>query len=245
MTRLIIGIQPAREAIRAGARRLDRVWVERKPRGDASRTLASLASFARQHGVEVEEVDRARLDRATRGGMHQGVIAFAQELVILSPSELIDRKPTLITVLDRITDPQNFGAIVRSSVAFGADAVMWPEHANAPLTPATFRASAGAVEHATLCRAPSLRGALQLLSASGLQVVGLDGEAKISIASLDLTQPVALVVGAEGSGLRRGIRSLCDCLVQLPTSPPLGTLNASVSAGIALYEARRQRSSTT
>ena len=241
MTRLIIGIQPVREAIRAGAERLDRVWIENRPRADASRPLASLAAFARQHGVDVDQVDRGKLDRATRGGMHQGVVAFAQELDVISPTELLERAPSLVTVLDRITDPQNFGAIVRSSVAFGADAVMWPEHANAPLTSATFRASAGAVEHATLCRAPSLRGALQQLSASGLQVIGLDGDAKISIAALDLTVPVALVVGAEGSGLRRGIRALCDCLVRLPTTPPLGTLNASVSAGVALYEVRRQR----
>jgi len=174
--------------------------------------------------------------------MHQGAVAFAQELVILSPQELLDRGPTLVTVLDRITDPQNFGAIVRSSVAFGADAVLWPEHANAPLTPATFRASAGAVEHATLCRAASLRSALQQMSASGLLVVGLDGDANTDLSSLDLVQPVALVVGAEGTGLRRGVRSLCGCLARLPTSPPLGTLNASVSAGVALYEVRRQRS---
>jgi len=149
--------------------------------------------------------------------------------------------PTLITALDRITDPQNFGAIIRSAVAFDSHGILWPEHDSAPLTPATFRASAGAIEHARLCRVSSLPAALHALHNESMVVVGLAGESPVSLDSLPLHQPTVLVVGAEGSGLRKGVRDACDHIARLPTSHVYDTLNASVSAAIALYEVRRQR----
>src|SRR5262249_21738504 len=140
-----------------------------------------------------------------------------------------------------LQDPQNFGAIIRSAVALGATAIVWPEHRSAPLTAATFRASAGAVEHASLCRVSALPPALETMKRSGLAVVGLDANGTSSIDALDLTGPVALVVGAEGKGLRKTVKSVCTSLARLPMRGPIASLNASVAIAIAIYEVMRQR----
>ncbi len=240
MSRLIIGIQPVREAIRVHNRAID-VWLVQSKRSSDTRTIDGIERMARDQGARIQRVSRSKLDQTCRGGNHQGVIAFAPELRIQRLSDVLDTSPSLLTLLDRITDPQNFGAIIRSSVAFGANAIIWPEHDSAPLTAATFRASAGAVEYARLCRVRSLRSAIQTLRQENLHVIGLASEGSKQLDHLDLTKPTALVIGAEGSGLRKSVRSACNTLARLPTSAPLGTLNASVSAAISLYETRRQR----
>jgi 23S rRNA (guanosine2251-2'-O)-methyltransferase len=122
-----------------------------------------------------------------------------------------------------------------------ASAVLWPEHRSAPLSPAMFRASAGAIEHATLCRVTSLPNALGELRERGVFVVGLDMTGPKTIDGTDLSGPVAIVVGAEGKGLRKPVKGACDALARLPMPGPIGSLNASVAVAIALYEAVRQR----
>ena len=241
MSRLVIGVQPVREAIRTHRHHIERVLILDRSAGKDSRTLDGIASFAESSSIPVARVDRKQLDRICRGGNHQGVLAYAPDLTLHDLSHLLAGQPRMLTLLDRITDPQNFGAVIRSSVAFGSQGIIFPEHDAAPLTPATFRASAGAVEHAALCRVRALPSAIQALRQEGILVVGLAGEASEVIDSLDLTGPTAIVVGAEGSGLRKSVRAACNTLARLPTAPPLDTLNASVSAGIALYEVRRQQ----
>jgi 23S rRNA (guanosine2251-2'-O)-methyltransferase len=240
--RLICGIQPVREAIRARGPELEKVLVAKGESADGPQ-LEALARFASDHGVKVERTTRAELDRLTKGATHQGALAWAPELRIV-PIDALDLGPTaLVMALDELQDPQNFGAIVRSSVALGGAAVMWPEHRSAPLSAAMFRASAGAVEHATLCRVSALPQALTHLRESGLTVVGLDMNGDRSIADVALSGPVALVVGAEGKGLRKTVKSACDFLARLPMRGNLASLNASVAAAIALYEVARQRGS--
>lgn len=241
MSRLVIGVQPVREAIRVHGSAIERVVLCSQSAAKESRTLDGVAKMGEANGIPIERVERGRLDSITHGGSHQGVIAFAPELRVRTLHELMAEGPDLLTVLDRITDPQNFGAIIRSSVAFGAGGIVWPEHDSAPLSAATFRASAGAVEHAALCRVRSLPAALQALQSEGVFVVGLAGEGEVRLDELDLTTPAALVIGAEGSGLRKGVKTACNVIARLPTAPPLDTLNASVSAAVALYEVRRQR----
>jgi 23S rRNA (guanosine2251-2'-O)-methyltransferase len=238
--RLVCGLQPVREAIRAHGERLQRVLVEAEAR-EPSPQLEALARFARDHGATVERPSRAELDRVTHGVRHQGAVAFAPELRIASLDELVLGERALVVALDEVQDPQNFGAVIRSAVAMGASAVMWPEHRSAPLSAATFRASAGAVEHATLCRVSSLPPALDELRARGLAVVGLDMTGDAAIDQVDLARPAALVVGAEGKGLRKTVKRACDALASLPMPGPIGSLNASVAVAIALYEAVRQR----
>ena len=236
---MICGIQPVREAIRAHGPRLTRVVVDASP--DDASVLEALARFARDQGAPVERAARAELDRMARGVRHQGTIAFAPGLRMVALDEIALDERALLVALDEVQDPQNFGAVLRSSVAMGATAVMWPEHRSAPLSPAAFRASAGAVEHATLCRVPSLPPALLDLRARGVTIVGLDMTGPTLLDAVDLTGPVALVVGAEGKGLRKTVKRVCDALARLPMPGPIASLNASVALAIALYEAVRQR----
>ena len=172
--RMVYGLQPVREAIRAHGDKNARALVD-----VSSKPLEALARFARDQGIKVETVSRARLDKETKGGMHQGAILFAPQLRLLAVEEI---DPTLVVALDGIEDPQNFGAVIRSSVALGATCVLWPEHHSAPLSPATFRASAGAIEHAQLCRVAALPTALEFLRARGASILGLDMEGERELA---------------------------------------------------------------
>jgi 23S rRNA (guanosine2251-2'-O)-methyltransferase len=239
--RIVCGVQPVREAIRTHGARLAKVVVVETSRADASPQLEALARFARDQGATVERVARAEVDRLARGVRHQGAIAYAPELAVTSLSDLALGKRPLLVALDEVQDPQNFGAVVRSAVAMSASAVLWPEHRSAPLSPAMFRASAGAIEHATLCRVTSLPNALGELRERGVFVVGLDMTGPKTIDGTDLSGPVAIVVGAEGKGLRKPVKGACDALARLPMPGPIGSLNASVAVAIALYEAVRQR----
>lgn len=233
MSRVVVGLQPVREAIAAHGARLVRVLVEAK--SDAPR-LDALARFAEGRGVRVERVARKELDVLSHGVHHQGAAAIAPELELV-PLAALEEGPVL--ALDEIEDPQNFGAIVRSAVTLGARGVIFPEHHAAPLSMATFRASAGAIEHARLCRVSSLPNALRELAERGFWIVGLDTHGE-ELKSAPLNSPLVLVVGAEGKGLRKGVRSCCSVLVRIPMAGPIGSLNASVSAAVGLYEIGRR-----
>jgi 23S rRNA (guanosine2251-2'-O)-methyltransferase len=239
--RLVAGLQPVREAIVAHGRAVSRVSIEH---GDNPR-LEAVARFAADHGVaEVTREPRALLDALTEGTVHQGVVAWAPELELTDFTDLLADPALLGMVLDGISDPQNFGAVVRSAVGIASSAVIWGEHASAPLSLSTFRASAGAVEHAKLCRVPSLTAALTDAVANGVQVVGLDPQADKALRELDLKQPTLLVLGSEGEGMSRSVRRALSTTARLAQSGRIGSLNASVAAAIALYEASNQRISS-
>lgn len=236
--RLVAGLQPVREAILAHGPKVVRVSIEH---GDNPR-LEAVARFATDHGVtEVTREPRALLEALTEGAMHQGVVAWAPELELLEFSDLIGEPALLGIVLDGISDPQNFGAVVRSAVGIAGAVVVWGEHASAPLSLATFRASAGAVEHARLCRVPSLTAAVTEAREAGVQVVGLDAQADQALHELDLKTPTLLVLGSEGEGMSRSVRRSLTTTARLAQSGRIGSLNASVAAAIALYEASNQR----
>jgi len=237
MSRIIAGLQPVREAIRTRAKDLEKILVLEHD----SPQLEALARYARDQGARVEPASKLDLDRIAKGARHQGAIAFAPDLTLTSFDDLALGPDALVVALDELQDPQNFGAVLRSAVGLGATAVLWPEHSSAPLSAATFRASAGAVEHATLCRVTGLPTALDRLKEAGLLVLGLDSNGESPIDQVDLTGPVALVIGAEGKGLRRSVKASCTQTVKLPMAGPVASLNASVAAAIALYETARQR----
>jgi 23S rRNA (guanosine2251-2'-O)-methyltransferase len=235
--RIVVGLQPVREAIRVHGAALDEVLVSR---GDNPR-LEALLRFARSNGVSAAQVPRSHIDKLCGGVRHQGALAFAPPLRLHSLSSLAVSPTSLVVVLDGITDPQNFGATIRSAVALEATAVVWGEHGAAPLTPATFRASAGAVEHATLCRVRSVRAAMADLAQRGFTTVALDAGASVTLASVDMVGPTAIAVGAEDTGVSRGLRRQCIHSARLPIGSRIDSLNASVAAALALYECRRQR----
>jgi 23S rRNA (guanosine2251-2'-O)-methyltransferase len=234
----VLGLQPVREAIRRHGAGLREVVIEDRP----TPSLDALARFAADNRVaNVRRAPRSELERLARGVSHQGAAALAPDLELVSIETLLADPSLVALALDSLTDPQNFGAVVRSAVAFGGAALVWGEHASAPLTPATFRASAGAIEHARLCRVRSLVEALGVATERGVHVVGLDPEAPALLATLDLTGPTLLVLGSEGEGIGRATRRACRTLVSLGTLSVLQSVNVSVAAGIALYEIRNQR----
>lgn len=236
--RLVAGLQPVREAIRVHGPALGRVAVDSR---DLPR-LEAVVRFASDRGVpRVDRLKRAELDRLSGGVSHQGVLAWAPPLELSEAAAMLDDPALLGLALDGIQDPQNFGALIRSAVALAGAPVLWGEHASAPLGTATFRASAGAIEHARLCRVRSLAGTLSDATARGIQVVGLDPQGTTRLCDLDLTGPTLLVIGSEHEGLGRAVRRACSAQAQLVPRGRIDSLNASVAAGIALYEAVVQR----
>jgi 23S rRNA (guanosine2251-2'-O)-methyltransferase len=237
-SRFVLGLQPVREVIRVHRASVLRVAIDQRsqPRLDA------IERYARDQGVlEVLRVERDHLDRWAHGVEHQGVVAWAPPLTLVALDAVIAHPDLLAIALDQIQDPQNFGAIIRSAVAVAGAAVIFGEHRAAPLSAATFRASAGAIEHVQLCRVNSIRQALMAARDAGANVVGLDAQAPLELANLALGGPTVLVVGSEHEGLSRGVRHSCSQLARLPSSGRLDSLNASVAAGIALAIAVLQR----
>jgi 23S rRNA (guanosine2251-2'-O)-methyltransferase len=242
--RLVVGLQPVREAIRAHGARLGAVLVERAT-GEAEGRLDALARFAEDQKVtHVERLARRDLDALSGNAQHQGAAAWAPPLRLLSSAEVLAAPDLLAVALDGIQDPQNFGALIRSAVGLGATAVVWPEHSSAPLSPATFRASAGAVEHAALCRVPSLVRFLDEAARAGAEVVGLAMDATAPLHEVDLSRPTVLVIGSEHEGLSRAVRKRCGSVARLTLRGPVDSLNASVAGAVALYVALIQRSKT-
>lgn len=238
--RTLAGVQPVREAIRAHGKAVTWVCLQR-----GTTRLAGLEALARDQGIAVRWVDRNELDRLAKGQYHQGAVAEAPALTLLRLDHVLRQPPQLLLALDGVQDPQNFGATVRSAVGLGPAAVVWGENASAPLTAAMSRASAGAVEHARLCRVPSLPSALVEATSEGYQVIGLDSHAPLALVQVDLTVPTILVVGGEGRGLSRQTRRACSHLARLVGPHSIDSLNASVAAALALYEAQRQRGLVT
>ena len=235
----IYGINPVREALRAG--RVTSIRVS--PRADDR--LAEIVRLAEGAGVAVHRVSGADLDRAAGGAAqrHQGVVAELRGAEAVSVEDLVigARGAPLLVVLDGIEDPHNVGAILRTLDAAGGDGVIRQSRHAARLDGAAATASAGAVAHVKVAEVVNVARAIDSLKAAGVWTVGLAGDASKPYSDLDLTLPTAFVVGAEGVGLRRLVRERCDWLVSIPMAGHVQSLNVSVAAGIALFEAVRQR----
>jgi 23S rRNA (guanosine2251-2'-O)-methyltransferase len=233
----IYGINAVGEALKA--RRVSRLVHER----GAGTRVDALVARAHELRIPVETVDRRALDRITRGGVHQGVAAHVDAVPAYTLEELVSQAagPPLIVVLDGIEDPQNVGAILRSADAAGADGVVRQARHAAPLDGATARASAGAVNHVKIATVVNIARAVEELKGLNVWTIGLDAEARDSYEEVDFTLPTAFIVGAEGTGMRRLVRETCDRTVSIPMAGEVSSLNVSVSAGIALFEAVRQR----
>jgi 23S rRNA (guanosine2251-2'-O)-methyltransferase len=175
--------------------------------------------------------------------VHQGVVADVEDVTEYSVEDLVRgaRAAPLIVVLDGIEDPHNLGAILRTADAAGAHGVILQQRRSAALEGAAAKASAGAVAHVKIAEVVNIARAVEELKEAGVWTVGLAGEAPTAYDAIDFTVPTALVVGAEGSGLRRLVRERCDHLASIPMEGHVGSLNVSVAAGIALFEAVRQR----
>jgi 23S rRNA (guanosine2251-2'-O)-methyltransferase len=234
---LVYGINPVAEAVRAGRARA----VSVASRSD--RRIARIVEEAERLGVPVRQVSRAELDRAARGGVHQGIAADLHPPREVSLADLLAgaASPPLIVVLDGVEDPHNVGAILRSVDAAGASGVVRQSRRAASLDGAAAKASAGAVSHVAIVEVVNIARAIEELKGEGVWSVGLAGDAPVRYDAIDLTVPTALVVGAEGTGLRRLVRERCDFLASIPMRGHVDSLNVSVATGIVLFEALRQR----
>jgi 23S rRNA (guanosine2251-2'-O)-methyltransferase len=235
---LIHGINPVLEALRAG--RVKELRVSERAGGRVIDVIKS----AEREGIAVRRVTPGELDRLTHRGVHQGIAA---ELVPIDRYDVGDlvrdaSDVPLIVVLDGIEDPHNVGAILRTADAAGADGVVRQSRRAAPLGGAAAKASAGAISHVKIADVVNIARALEELKDAGVWTVGLAGDSSKRLDQVDLTVPTALVVGAEGFGLRRLVRDRCDWLASIPMKGHVQSLNVSVAAGIALFEAVRQRS---
>lgn len=235
----IYGINPVLEALRA--RRAIAIHVS--PRADER--LTAIVRLAEERDVPVRRVAADELDRLAGGARHhhQGVIAEVEDATCFSVEDLViaAKGAALIVVLDGIEDPHNVGAVLRTVDAAGADGVVRQSRHAARLDGAAARASAGAVAHVKIAEVVNIARALETLKSAGVWTVGLAGDVSKRYDEVDLTGPTALVLGAEGEGLRRLVRERCDWLVSIPMAGHVQSLNVSVAAGIALFEAVRQR----
>ena len=234
---LIYGINPVLEALKTG--RVREVRVD----GAARERVREVRAMADARQVPVRLVQAPDLDRAARGGVHQGVVADLADLPDYTVQDLVTAAPgaPLLVVLDGIEDPHNVGAILRTVDAAGAHGVVRQERRAARLDGAAAKASAGAVAHVKVATVVNIARALGELKDAGVWTVGLAAEAEESYDAVDFTQPTALVLGAEGQGLRRLVRESCDRLASIPMRGHVDSLNVSVAAAVVLFEAVRQR----
>lgn len=239
--RLIFGTNPVREALRGGGKSVVRVLTSHPP--DKEKELFELA---RKSGVSVERVPRERLDDLAQGGVHQGVAAYLPPFEYFELEDIIEAaagsdRPGLIVVLDGIVDPHNLGAIIRSAYALGAHGVVIAKDRAAQVNGLVSKSSAGATEHCRIARVTNIARTLETLKEAGYWTAAAEPEGSSELERAKLDGPLAVVIGAEGPGVRENVLRHCDFRLRIPMIGELASLNASVSAGILLYEILRQR----
>ena len=245
---LLLGRNPVVEALRAQipATALYVVTGD-TTRGGSDERIAEAIALAADRGLPLLEVGKAEFDRMSQGALHQGIGLQVPPYDYAHPEDLLDLardsgRPPLLVALDGVTDPRNLGAVVRSAAAFDAHGVVVPQRRAVGMTASAWRTSAGAAARLRVARAVNLPRALAAYQDAGLQTVGLAGDGDVDLHEYDgFADPVALVVGAEGSGLSRLVRERCDVVVRIPISRDTESLNVSVAAGIALFAAAAAR----
>lgn len=247
-TEVIYGIHPVFEALRAGRRAFQRIFLS--PGQLPSRRLEQLREFAESRNIPVAAAKTAELERMAQSVHHQGVAARVSPFPLMPLSEILDTQPAaaggrFLVIVDNLTDPQNLGAIARSALAANVDAILVPKDRSAGPTPTVSKTSAGALEHTRLARVTNVAAAMRQLREVGCWLYGLEHSAGRSVFSADLTGSVVLVIGGEQTGIRPLVKKNCDLLLSIPQSGPVESLNASVAAAIAMYEVVRQRLTLT
>jgi 23S rRNA (guanosine2251-2'-O)-methyltransferase len=239
--RWIYGFHAIRARLRSAPGSVKEVWVDESRQDARMRDLLALMNGA---GLAIRAADGGRLDKMVGGARHQGVVAKVEPIAMARTlddvMESIQGAP-LIVVLDGVTDPHNLGAVLRSADAFGAHAVIAPKDRSAGLTDVAVKTACGAAESVPYITVTNLARTLRELKERDIWIVGTAGEAEQDIYTADWPQAVALVMGAEGEGMRRLTRENCDQLVRIPMHGSVESLNVSVAAGVCLFEARRRR----
>lgn len=241
---IIPGIHTVNALLNYQPERVHSLWLEQNKHNTR---IDALVQQARSLGIAIQSVQRSKLDQLCEGTQHQGIAASCSATTLLDEHRLCDQlqhsdKPALLLILDELSDPHNFGACLRSADAAGVDAVVIPQRNSAPLTPVVHKIASGATIHLPIVKTANLSRFIDKIKKLGIWVYGAAGEAAEPIYSANLTHPTAIIMGAEGQGLRRLTQERCDQLYSLPMLGDVESLNVSVATGIFLFEAVRQRS---
>jgi len=242
-TEILYGIHPVFEAIKAGRRKIFEIYISEDK---ISRRIDRVVKFAEPEKFPVKKIKVAKLKSIAGTNKHQGIAAKVSSYIMADLSDIhggtvTEDKSRFLLVLDNMLDPHNLGAIIRTALGVGIDGIIIPKDRSASPSPAVSKASSGALEHVRLMQVKNIVSTIKILKEKGMWVAGLDKEAADSIFSKDLTGSVAIVVGGEEKGIRPLVKKNCDFLISIPQMGQVDSLNASVAAAIAMYEAFRQR----
>jgi 23S rRNA (guanosine2251-2'-O)-methyltransferase len=241
---MIAGKHPVLEALRSG-REINKIWIA----DGAQKTLTQpIVAEAKKSGIIVQFVDKRKLDSLAPGVTHQGVVAQAAAFAYVDVEEILERAKQrneipFILLLDEIEDPHNLGSILRTAECTGVHGVIIPKRRAAGLTATVLKTSAGAAEHVPVARVTNLAQTIDKLKEAGVWVAGTDVSASQDVYKMKFDMPLVIVIGNESKGMGRLIKEKCDFLVKLPMLGQLNSLNASVAAGVLMYEVVRQRRS--
>ncbi len=244
MSPIIYGIHPVKEALKSSHLKIEKILVgTRTPHPP----LQAILDLANKEKIPITFADKESLERITRGGVHQNVVGFVKEALYEDLEGILSRwkeegTKALFLILDGIQDPQNFGSLIRTALGCGAHGIIIPKDRSVGITPAVVKASSGAISHFPIARVVNLSNTVDTLKKEGVWVYGASGEAEEAIYQLDLNINLAIVIGAEGKGIRPLVKKKCDRLFSIPMKGLIPSFNASVSGGMILYEVMRQRS---
>jgi len=235
------GRQPVLEALKAG-RRIKRIYIAENSKGEI---IKEIESHADKKGIKVIRAGKSKIDDFARTQAHQGVVAFAEPFAYAGLQDLLDKayqagEAPFILALDQIQDPQNFGSIIRTADAMGVHGIIVPKKRAVQVTPGVEKASAGAVEYVSIAQS-NIALALDFFRGHGCMIVGADAEGEIMCFDADFKNPVVLVIGSEGRGMRELVKKKCDILVKIPMRGRISSLNAANAAAVLMYEILRQR----
>jgi 23S rRNA (guanosine2251-2'-O)-methyltransferase len=243
VTQLIYGIHPVKEALESPSLLFDKIFIGTQT---LHPPLQSILDLAAERKIPVTYAPGKDLDHMTRGGLHQNVVAIVKGNLYSSIEEIFSHwKKTgtkaLILVLDGIQDPQNLGALIRTALGCGVQGMIIPRDRAVGIPPTVVKTAAGATTHLPIARVVNIANTLDVLKKEGIWVYGASGEAREPLYDLDFNIDLAIVIGAEGKGIRPLVKKKCDRLFSIPMKGPISSFNASVSGGMILYEVMRQR----
>lgn len=236
------GRNPVNELLN-GNRKVEEILLQKDIHGEI---IDKIKEKANKNNISIREVSKKHLDNIADSYAHQGVIAKAEEINLVSPEDIVEYaqnqdEPPFIIILDQVQDPHNFGSIIRSAHSAGAHGLIFQKRRAASITPAVLKASAGASEHLLLSQVTNINYTIEKLKELGVWITGTDLDTEKYYDDIDYKGSTAVVIGNEGSGLRRLVKDNCDFLVKIPIKGRVDSLNASVAAGVIFYEVVRQR----
>jgi 23S rRNA (guanosine2251-2'-O)-methyltransferase len=240
---ILYGFHPVYEALVAARRHVFEIFIEK---GKASKRHEKIAAIAESRNLPLKMIVSAQIESMAVASAHQGVAARVSAYPLVEMSAILDlvrlaEGAGFLLLLDNILDPHNLGAIIRTASCVGIEGVVIPKDRSVPPTPSVSKTSAGALEHVKMARVNNLVRTVKMLKENGLWIIGMDQTAQQNIYSIDLTGPLAVIIGGEEKGIRPLVKRNCDFLLSIPQIGPIGSLNASVAAAIVLYESFRQR----